>query len=318
MLADAFRRPAEFRPNGSQDFYRPADMHNVIATAEQNTLRSRALASLASLPPFSPILNRLIATLSRDDISFARIAELIEKDTVLAGNVLRLVNSALYGRRATINSVRHAVSLLGMNKLRNATLGMSITRMWSQVRAPSGWSMARFNLHSVATAMLADLIAQEAAVDYAEGAFAAGLFHDLGRLLIAIALPDEHSQLNIMCSGSHVSRSECEQVALGFTHAELSAEALEHWNLPAQIRIAVLDHHTPQTSDDEGSLARLIGCADEIANMLGFAIEQTNTDNSIDDVVESTKEQLKHLALRNPKGMLSDFNKEFDAIRALF
>ena len=48
------------------------------------------------LPPFSPILNRLLATLAREDVSFLKIADLIEKDTVLAGNVLRLVNSALY------------------------------------------------------------------------------------------------------------------------------------------------------------------------------------------------------------------------------
>ena len=55
----------------------------------------------------------------------------------MAGNLLHLVNSALYARRGSINSVRHALSLLGINKLRNAVLGMSITRMWNQVRTPS-------------------------------------------------------------------------------------------------------------------------------------------------------------------------------------
>jgi EAL and modified HD-GYP domain-containing signal transduction protein len=84
-------------------------------------------------------LNRLLATLAGDDVSFAHVAELIEKDTVLAGNVLGVVNSALYGLDGTVNSVRHAVAILGMNKLRNVALSMSVSRMWGQARTPPGW-----------------------------------------------------------------------------------------------------------------------------------------------------------------------------------
>ena len=90
-------------------------------------MRERAIRALGQLPPFSPILNRLIASLANEDVSFAKIADLIEKDTVLAGNILRLVNSALYGLPGTVNSIRHAVSLLGINKLRNAALTMSVS-----------------------------------------------------------------------------------------------------------------------------------------------------------------------------------------------
>jgi HD-like signal output (HDOD) protein len=301
----------------------------VIASAEHQTLRFRALASLATLPPFSPILNRLIATLSRDDVSFVRIADLIEKDTVLAGNVLKLVNSALYGRRATINSVRHAVSLLGMNKLRNATLGMSVTRMWNQVRTPAGWSMAKFNLHAVATAMLSDLLAQELQVEYGEGAFAAGLFHDLGRLLIALALPDEHLQITIMCSGGHISRSDCEMEALGFTHAQLSADALAQWNLPEMISTAVLDHHSapPAENNELFSLGYIVSVADEIVNTMGYSIDAKNTTSllaalSIEALLDSGNKEhiprLESLHLSDPKALLQNFVTEFEAIRAMF
>ncbi len=113
----------------------------------------------------------------------------------MAGNVLRLVNSALYGLRGTVNSIRHAVSLLGISKLRNATLSMSVARMWSQVKTPPGWSTANFNQHSVGVGILSDLLAQGLAVEYAEGAFAAGLFHDLGLLLVAIGMHDEYKQI---------------------------------------------------------------------------------------------------------------------------
>src|SRR6266481_3905978 len=174
----------------SRFFRGAADMKNVTVSVNAPNVRDRALVALGKLPPFSPILNRLIASLASEDVSFAKAADLIEKDTVLAGNILRLVNSALYGLRGTVNSIRHAISLLGIAKLRNATLSMSVARMWSQVKTPPGWSMASFNLHSVGVGILADLLAQGRAVEYSEGAFAAGLFHDLGLLLVALGLPE--------------------------------------------------------------------------------------------------------------------------------
>jgi HD-like signal output (HDOD) protein len=120
------------------------------------TARERALRVIGELPPFSPILNRLMASLAQEDVSFAKIADLIEKDTAVAGNILKMVNSALYSLPGRVNSVRHAVSLLGVNTLRNATLGMSVSRMWKQVKSPPGWSMGTFNLHSAGVAILAD------------------------------------------------------------------------------------------------------------------------------------------------------------------
>src|ERR1700730_11067454 len=184
----------------SQAFLRKADSASVTAPATPLAVRERALRALGQLPPFSTILNRLIASLASEDVSFAKIADLIEKDTVLAGNILRLVNSALYGLPRTVNSILHAVSLLGINKLRNAALSMSVSRMWNQIKTPPGWSMARFNLHSVGVGILSDLLAQRMDVPYGEGAFAAGLFHDLGLLLVAIGLHDEYQQMARLCA----------------------------------------------------------------------------------------------------------------------
>jgi len=96
--------------------------------------------SLGQLPPFPAVLNKLLASLNDEDISYADVAQLIEKDAVLSANVLRLVNSAIYGRRGTITSITHAISILGINKLRNTVLGFSISRMWTQVKTPSSWS----------------------------------------------------------------------------------------------------------------------------------------------------------------------------------
>jgi HD-like signal output (HDOD) protein len=213
------------------------------STSQGLCYRDLALRSLDQLPPFSPVLHHLLASLASDEVPVSQLADLLERDTVLAGNVLRMVNSAAYGRRGTINSVRHAVSILGLGRLRNFLLGVSISRLWAKVRAAPSWSMTRFNLHATATAVMADLLVQQAPVEYAEGAFAAGLLHDLGRLMIAVAAPDEHERIlaNYLANTTGWGQAELEQ--LDINHGEIGAAALLRWNLPVQIQEAVGGRH---------------------------------------------------------------------------
>jgi HD-like signal output (HDOD) protein len=276
------------------------------------------MRALAQLPPFSPILNRLISSLSQEDVSFAKIADLIEKDTALAGNVLRLVNSALFGLRGTVNSIRHAISLLGIAKLRNATLSMSVARLWTQVKTPPGWSMASFNLHSVGVAILSDLLAQRRSVEYSEGAFAAGLFHDLGLLLVALGLPEEYKQIALLHQQSPKWMMEYERQVLGMTHVELSAEALAVWNLPEPIQRAVRFSETPDldpaaVEPDGVSLSRVLNVADRYVKGIGTStslFEGTPEDGQL--ALESIG-----LGDRLPI-VLSEFEHEFAVIQTYF
>ena len=245
--------------------------------AHQRAMKERAIGALGKLPPFPVVLNRLLASLAGEDIPFVKIGELIEKDTVISGNLLHLVNSAVYARRGTVNSVRHALSLLGVEKVRNAVLGMSITRMWNKIQTPPSWSMARFNLHSAAVATLADCLAQRLPVSYGEGAFVAGLLHDLGTLLIAFSLPEEYQIIRDLHEDTGQPIREIEVARLGLSHEELSGEALLVWNLPAPIRDAVRFHHDPcadtsATGEGEVRLSRVVCAANDYVNSTGVSI----------------------------------------------
>lgn len=280
--------------------------------------RDKVLRSLGKLPPFPPVLNRVLASMASEDVSFGAVSDLIEKDTVLAGNVLKIVNSALYGRRGTVNSVRHAVSLLGINKLRNAVLSMSIARMWASVKTPPGWSMTRFNLHSVAAGILCDLLAQQRRVEYGEGAFVAGLLHDVGLLLVAIALPDEYREVEQLYRGGYRSWCECETEVFGFTHPEISAEALSAWNLPEPIRAAVVEHHCtasfPGTAQlPEISLGMLLFAANGFVNSSGISVHTEFTDADRPD-----PQPFLTVAGERSAGIISAWQSEVKAVSAFF
>jgi HD-like signal output (HDOD) protein len=275
-------------------------------SAPPDKLSQRALSALGKLPPFSPILNKILASLAGEDVSFAKLGDLIEKDTVVAGNILHLVNSALYARRATITSVRHALALLGMDKV----------RMWSQVKTPSVWSMARFNRHSASVAVLSDHIASRTRTDYPEGAFVGGLLHDLGRLLIALGLPDEFTRLVKLHQESEQSWTECERELLGFTHADLSAAALATWKFPEQVQIAVRDHHQPPLVPPNGPvpLSVVIHAANQYVNSTGDSIVAPKM------AIAENAGAIADLGVIDEKldRLLADFRAEQQAMAAFF
>lgn len=299
------------------------DESAVAAILELRThYRERAAKTLGSLPPFSPILNQLLGDLGKENVSYAKLSDLIEKDTVIAGNVLRLVNSGLYGRRGVINSVRNAVAVLGLNKLRNTVLGLSVSRMWSQLKIADGFSPKRLNLHSVATAILADQLAGSLPVHYPEGAFLAGLFHDLGKLLIAVGMSEEYGHIQYRYRVSEAAYRDCEHEVLGLTHEELSAVAVANWNLPEPIQTAVLMHHRPASdmpilgaSANLMPLSHLLAAANHYVNGMGITVGDQFKECDLEsrftlDSFGLTEEQRE--------AILRDFDAEFKAIAGFF
>ncbi len=293
----------------------PADNPSVTAGGTSAACDAEVLRSLDRLPPFSPILNRLMASLATEDVSFVQLAEIIEKDTVLAGNVLRLVNSALYGFQGTVNSVRHAVAILGLVKLRNVVMGMSISRMWRNVRTPEEWSPARFNIHSVAAGILADLLVQRLPAPYPEGAFVAGLLHDLGKLLIAISLPREYSLIEARFAAGGGSLADCELEVIGTTHSALSGAALGKWNLPQPIQRAATFHHAPdQANQGRLDLSHVVHAADLLAIDLGHSLRPPEHDPP-----GGADRLLAELGLTDQvPDLVAQFGPEFELLRTFF
>lgn len=302
---------------------------------ENRTLlyKQKVQRMLNSLPPFSPILNRLIASLASDDVRFSDLSTLIEKDTVLSGHVLRLVNSAAMARRSRINSIAHAVSVLGIVRLRNFLLSISIARLWQNTRTVPPWNMAAFNLHGAAVAQISDLIVQHTNCQYPEGAFLAGLLHDYGKLLIAAALPKEFSAIMKEVTQEGIPLLEAERNVIGLTHPELSALTLKAWNLPDEIVRGVEYHHEPEQEENAVLelkpgllLSRVVFMADQVAHHLAihtFDSEASSLRSEGPAGPEAGKANaiatLELLGLRDSAPqILESFEQEFEAIRAFF
>jgi HD-like signal output (HDOD) protein len=229
-------------------------------------------AALNGMPKMAPSVMRLVAKLAHFDVDWREISSVIEGDPVLCGQILRVVNSAEFGRRRSVSKINDAVTLLGMSRLRKISLGLTVTKLFSRNKMATGWSPLRFNAHSVAVASMTEILADFVPVEHSDSAFVAGLLHDTGKLAVAASLRDQYEMILSLWSSSDRSIQACERDVLDTDHAELSGLILARWELPAFLQRAVHDHHQPREVD----LSWLVQQADEFVRYLGILVEPSD------------------------------------------
>jgi HD-like signal output (HDOD) protein len=202
----------------------------------------------------------------------------VAKDALLSAQVLRLANSATLARKQPIHSVKHAIALIGIGPMRSFALASSLSNLFSRSKTAAGFSVTRFNLHSVATATLVELLADELPVHNAESAFISGLLHDVGKMLIAVSLPREYEKVQTFAEITQRPLIECERYILGTDHAELSGIAISRWDLAEPVQWAGFYHHEPEKAraleggNTKLGLSMVVNRADAFINYLGMSV----------------------------------------------
>lgn len=190
--------------------------------------------------------------------SFASIAAILEKDSLLTARVLRLSRSPAYARAGEVRSIRDAVGRLGIKAVVElvwrAALDIGVFRSPHHRR-----TMDNLRRHGTATAYLARAAALFTPVPV-EYAFLGGLVHDIGLSAALIVLSGQPT------SGVLVER---EIRAVAAVHEELSGLIARLWNLPLDLQIAISQHHNLGDSGEVHPLSAVIFVAEHLALTLG-------------------------------------------------
>lgn len=218
---------------------------------------------LAGLPATSI---RLLELLDDPEVSAESVAAVIEKDPSLTANLLKLSNSAYYGMRRSVGTVREALLHLGNRTV--LTIAFA-TSMGGVMRGPmSGYRLPRRRLwsHALATGVAAArLCGHDAEAASRDRAFTAGLVHDVGKLLLDRLLQRELEQIPPKAQAKALLVAE--RSLLGFDHAQAGAALGEAWNFPPDLVEAMGRHHEP--TRDAPALVRVVAAANLIAVHIG-------------------------------------------------
>lgn len=252
----------------------------------------------AQIPVFPGVAMRAQRLLANPDADIDEVEDLVGSDPALAAALLRAANSAAFGARNEISTIREATVRLGVRRAGQLVIVFSQHRSY-QMREPRLRQMAEMLWrHATACALGADWLARRIALAQAEPhAMLAGLLHDVGSLFMLSVMDDVLAKHT---GSMRLSDALILEVVNGL-HCEQGDHLLEAWNIPEVYRDVSRRHHDEKVETDDGLLL-LLRVVDRACYRLGVGLgtpdenEQRNESESL--AIGATNVVLAELEIR--------------------
>lgn len=201
------------------------------------------------VPVFPQAALRTLNLMRNPQANVADVVEAASLDPAIAGVIMRLANSALFGSRTPASTIAKAIVRLGFATAQKVVTSAALRPLFGSPRLQETWQ------HSLQVADLSEQLAGASEeIDPAE-AYLAGLLHDVGRIaLLAMPVYDSARLQGLENGGCYPVYAE--NLLLRTDHAALGARIANSWRLPEPIVSAIRQHHRPESA--ESPLAHLL------------------------------------------------------------
>lgn len=234
---------------------------------------TRRLAAVFEAPGYKPprlpeVAVEILELSRRPEASLEQFAALLERDALLAGEVMKLVRSPLYAGQAAVKTIQQALVRIGIKNLRDlvlqAALDIRVFRC-DAYREP----MDRLRRHAAACGHLCRIVCRYTALE-ADYAFLCGLLHDVGiaATLIALAEGSAKAPPDLIAIWPSLER----------VHPRAAQKMAELWGLPPDIGLALGAHHQVKIEGFPHPLAATVCVADQVAHERGLGLAPTGRE----------------------------------------
>jgi len=237
----------------------PTALKNTIARVTEPGfgIRNEQLMTLVTrlegLPTMPGAYLRMLELLDEPNATSDEIGAVIAADMSLTAKLLQMVNSSFFGIGRRVSKPSEAVGILGLNTLKTVVVAMHLST-WFESTSGCRFAATHAAEHGrqVGAAARAIALAEGSSRFTVDDSFAAGLLHDIGKLILASSLPDQSASVAARKTGSLL---DAEREGFGATHAEVGGYLLGLWGLPGAVVEAVTLHHAPGESHSPGFTA---------------------------------------------------------------
>jgi putative nucleotidyltransferase with HDIG domain len=221
------------------------------------------LFNIKDLPTIPDLHSRILGVVEKGNYSVDDLSSMIERDQVLSGKVLKLVNSPYYSLYSKIASVNKAIVLLGANLIRGVILSTAIFDI-AEKTLPGLWD------HSYCCSMFAGFMANRLEMKNAGDVMTGALLHDIGKVLIRKQLPEESEEIYDLVQNNGITMRDAEKAVLGITHEEVGLWLADKWNFPRIIKDIISYHHSPGLCFDHKKETAIAHFADVVVKGVGI------------------------------------------------
>lgn len=249
-------------------------------------IRARIACNTLPVPSMRLEIAQCLSMVSDPNVSFKKLAEIIERDPGLAARVLWVSNSAMYGGLARPKTVMQAVKRLGVQSLRAVLVEASAHELFEPEDERLRDACSGLWAHSRAVALVARELAKVMGRDRDEF-YLAGLLHDIGKPIVAAVLFKAEASL-----GAPVWDWSLETwvEALQITHRMAGYALVKKWSLPEWVASAVTNS-IGYDATDKKSIANCICYANAFVQAEGIDVEPLDADE-VDQMLRDGQQTL--------------------------
>jgi HD-like signal output (HDOD) protein len=244
---------------------------------------------IEKMPSLSTTVGKVLEICSRMDASPNELNKVISLDPVLTGQVLKLINSAYYSLMSKVTSLTRAITMLGMNTVKNMALSTAIINSVAGVNKSKSLPISKFWAHSIGVGVSAKLLAtaSEVSVQEREEFFIAGLLHDLGK----VPFGDEYIHVLSIARKEQRPLVEVERELLGIDHQEVGGLIAAKWMLKGSMTSCICCHHDIDMAEEEDRVrVAIVALANLYVNIhdIGYAGDPFPEYRNVEKLLELT------------------------------
>ena len=275
----------------------------------------QAIMAAGDLPTMPVVASRVMQLIEGEKTTAEELAKVVASDPAVAARVLKISNSAFYGCQRQIQTLSSAIVILGFNTLKSLVIAASV----KQVYKPFGLTEKMLWEHSFGAGLAARIIASTTRLANEEEAFLAGMFHDIGKIIMNNL---DHNKFQLVMQKSYndgVPFEDAEKSVYSFTHAEVGAFVIKKWNFPEMLTNVILRHHSlafdPDDDAYEVNLTALVNLADQFCKRLGIGEREP-----MDDIEPATSKaaEITNLGETHLNELLEFFRESFERDQSFF
>ncbi len=256
------------------------------------------LNTVENLPVFPEILTKINQLLKDENSSAEDVSKIIMQDQYLTAKILKIANSAFYGRINNIVNINEAVVVIGLKNINSMLLSIYLEQFFGIGKQQGISVLENLWKHALITAKATSSLIDSINPALTETMYSAGLLHDIGELILLKYEPELYNETlkEIKIEGGN-NRLLIEETIFGFSHADLGAAMARKWNLPKIIKDTIFFHHIPKESESNKDLIFLLHVVDKSCAFLNFGGTDIINTQNINEIFD--KEILEYLNLNS-------------------
>ncbi len=259
----------------TEDFERAQAV--AVSSKMRDIISKRLQSDSLKLPSLPEVAVKCLQLAHDNEVTFSRLGQVIERDPFIASRVLRMANSPFYGGLARITSIDGAVARLGIKTLVTLLQELAAEQVFTSRDPVIRNTFRGIWEHCLGVAHLSRDLAGMVKGMVPDTAYLAGLFHDIGKPVVAAMLLEaERAAAN--GSSTWLSGGVWRRV-VDECHRDVGAIIAFRWYLPREVATAVAELDWYDLKRGKSSAANVVRLANALCQREGLDVKAGNADD---------------------------------------